>query len=92
MARTRVTLNHGGMSALLRSAGVRADMMARAERVAAAARSTAPVQTGAYQASIRVESATTDRAVGRVVADVPYALVVEFGTRNLGAALDAGGG
>jgi len=48
-----------------------------AERVADAARAIAPVETGAYRDSIRVEEDFTDRVVYRVVADVPYALKVE---------------
>lgn len=89
MAAIRVTLNHAGMRALLNSAGVRANMMSRAASAADVARANAPVKTGAYQASIHAESATTDRAVGRVVADVSYAQEIEFYIRNLGRALDA---
>jgi hypothetical protein len=81
-------LDHGGMRALLRSPGVRADLQRRAESVASAARAAAPVQSGAYRNSIHVQSDTTDRAVARVVATVPYAVEVEFDTRTLGRALD----
>lgn len=92
MARTRVTLNHAGMAELLKSAGVRAEMTRRAESVASAARSRAPVESGTYRDSIHVEQATTDRAVARVVADAPYALLVEANTRTLGSSIDAAGG
>lgn len=92
MAKAEVKLISAGMRALLNSSGVRADMMRRAERVASAARSSAPVATGAYRNSIRAVSATTDRAVGRAVASVPYALVVEARTGNLARSLDAAGG
>lgn len=92
MPATRVKLNHPGMRELLHSAGVRADMDRRARVVAAAARSTAPVVSGAYRASITVTDDTTDRAVARVFADIYYALSVEAGHRTLGRALDAARG
>lgn len=80
----RVTLNSPGMHTMLNSAGMAAAMRARAERAAAAARQSAPRVTGAYAASINVRGATTDRAVARVHADVPYAVDVEasHGTLN----------
>lgn len=87
----RIKVNRGGIRAMLGSAGVRDDMTRRAERIAAAARSSAPVRSGEYRDSIRVEQATTGgyRAVARVVSDVPYAGVVEADTGNLARALDA---
>jgi hypothetical protein len=88
----QVRLNGAGVRELLHSEGVRRMLRARAERAAAAARASAPVASGAYRDSIRVEDATTDRAVGRVVADVPYALVVESKTGNLARSLDAARG
>lgn len=91
MARTRVVLNSRGMGRLLRSTGVRANLDSRAQRVAARARSTAPVDTGDYREQIDVESVTTDRAVARIVARASHSLAVEAKTRNLGAALDAAG-
>lgn len=84
-----VRLNHAGMSDLLNSPGVGADMLRRAQAVASVAQDGAPVRTGAYRGSIHAELATTDRAVGRVVSDSLYALLVEFHTRNLGRAIDA---
>lgn len=88
---TRVRLYHDGMEELLKSAGVRADLTGRAERVASAARASAPVESGAYRDSIHVEADTTDRAAARVVAGVSYAMVVEANTGNLARALDAAG-
>lgn len=88
-----VKLNHRGMSELLKSAGVQRFLHERAERAAAAARSSAPVDTGAYRDSIRVQDQThPSRVVSRVVADVPYAMVVESKTGNLARSLDAAGG
>jgi len=87
----KIVLNHAGISEVLSSPGVRAMLTEKAERVAARARGSAPVDTGAYEASIHVEQATTDRAVVRVVAAVPYALVVESRTGNLARALSGEG-
>lgn len=92
MARTRVQLNHPGMAALLRSSGVAGEMHRRAESALGAAQAAAPVASGAYRASLHVEDVTTDRAVSRVVADVPYALVLEARLRVLGRSIDAAGG
>lgn len=100
----RYDLDRAGLGRLLRSPGMQAEMRRRAELVAARARALAPVETGEYRASIRVESGIRPadgpraaRAVGRVIAGVPHALLVEFGTekrpgsRVLGRALDAAG-
>lgn len=92
MAATRFRLNFAGVGQLLRSSGMAAEMRSRAENVAAAARSAAPVDTGEYRDSITVETATTDRAVGRCVATAPHSLVVEARTRVLGSSIDAAGG
>jgi hypothetical protein len=64
----RLKLNHGGMAALLKSAEVRAILAPHAERVLAAAQADPHDATGAYEAGLRIEHATTDRAVERVVA------------------------
>lgn len=90
--RVRVIRNSAGIEELLKSPGVRAELARHADRVADAARASAPVESGAYQASIHRESATTDRAVERVVADAPHALVVEARTGNLSRALGQAGG
>lgn len=87
MARPKVTLNHSGVESLLGAPGVRAACREQAEAVAERARATAPVDTGEYRASIHVVSDTTDRAVERVVADAPHAMIVEANTGNLARAL-----
>lgn len=92
MAKVKVTLRPDGMKALLNDPGVAAEVHRRAEAVAARARASAPVASGAYRDSIHVQDARTDRAVARVVASVPYALLVESKTGNLTRALDAAGG
>jgi hypothetical protein len=87
-ASNRIVINHAGMSELLKSDGVRALLRDKAEAVASRARSSAPVASGEYRDSIDVVSATTDRAVERVVATAPHALIVEAKTGNLARALD----
>ena len=92
MARAKVVLDHAGMKALLNDPGVRADLTSRMQPVLAAAIAKAPFATGAYKASISLVQATTDRAVVRVVADAPHALLVESKTGNLARALSYAGG
>lgn len=93
MVRARVKLISSGMADLLHDPGVTAELVRRAERVAAQARSVAPVVSGAYRDSIRVETVEhQSRVVARVVADVPYAMVVESSTGTLAKSLDAAGG
>ena len=92
MPKTKVVLDRAGMRALLLDDGVRAELRRRAERVAAQARATAPVETGAYRDGITVFDATTDRAVVRVGSTARHAPLVEAKTGNLARALDAAGG
>ncbi len=88
MARSTVRLNHAEVQSYLDGGhGVEAMLEAEAETAASRARSSAPVASGAYRDSIRVETAHTDRMVKRVVADVPYAMVVEANTGNLARSL-----
>lgn len=89
MAGLRIKLNGRGIEEVLHSADVRAELTTRAERCLDAAVSSAPVASGDYQASLQIEQTTTDRAVVRVVADVPHAMLVEANTGNLARALDA---
>lgn len=90
--RAKVKLRSAGMRALLNDPGVRDELRRRAERVADAARSSAPVESGEYRDSITVWDATTDRAVVRVGTTADHGLVVEAKTGNLARALDAAGG
>lgn len=90
MPGTRVTLNHTEIQSYLDGAhGVEAMLDASAERALAAAQSSAPVASGAYRDSLRVETDHTDRMVKRIVSDVDYAMVVEANTGTLARALDA---
>ena len=104
MSRPRIELNAAGISEMLRSPGVRADLQRRAEAVASAARASAPVQTGAYRDSIEVEMTTAadlgiafrfggnDRPAAIVNASARHAPLVESRTGNLARALNAAGG
>lgn len=83
-----MTLTSRGVLALLKSTEVRTVLEPYAQRVASAARASAPVDTGEYRDSIITVSATTDRAVERVVTTAPHGMVVEARTGNLARALD----
>lgn len=86
---TRITLNSSGMKALLNSGEVRAMLTEKARPVLAAAQADPHDASGAYEASLHLEQATTDRAVVRVVADVPYSHVLEANYGILARALDS---
>lgn len=92
MAKARVTLHSAGVADVLKGRKTRDLLRAHAERVASAARSSAPVETGAYRESIHVEDVTTDRAVARVVASAPHAHLVEARVGTLARALGSAGG
>jgi hypothetical protein len=86
---TRITLNSAGMKALLNSGEVRAMLTGHAEGVLAAAQADPHDDSGDYERSLHIEQATTDRAVVRVVADVPYSHVLEANYGILARALDS---
>ena len=87
MAGTRFKLNHAGMAALLKSAGVRAVLTPKAEQVLAAAKASAPVDTGAYRDGLHIEHDTTDRAVERVVGGSDHDMIVEANHGTLASSL-----
>jgi hypothetical protein len=88
MAKARIKLNSAGIQSYLDGGGgVDALLQAEAEERAARARANAPVASGAYRDSIHVETDHTDRMVKRVVADVPYAMVVEANTGTMARSL-----
>jgi len=93
MTNVRIELNKSGIKALLKSPEVAAELHRRAERVAAAARASAPVDTGAYLAGIEVfDEVHKDRVVSRVYAKAPHSHLVEANTGNLARSLDAARG
>lgn len=69
------------------SAGVEAVVTAAAERVAAKARATAPVDTGAYRDGIVVKKKRQKRIVAVVTATDEKSMIVESKTGNLARAL-----
>ena len=88
----KVKLNHGGMADLLKSDEVRSALTQRAERVLAAAQADSHDDTGAYEAGLHIEQATTDRAVVRVVSGDWKGHILEAKYGVLSRALDAAGG
>jgi len=83
----KIKLNHGDMAKLLKSDQVRPPLTEIAEKMASRARSSAPVDSGAYRDGISVESDTTDRAVERIVAHDYKSSIIEARTGNLKRAL-----
>lgn len=84
----KVKLNHGTVQEILDGGnGVEAALDAEANAVLARAEAGAPVVSGGYRQSLHIETDHTDRMVKRVVADVPYAFVVEANTGNLARSL-----
>lgn len=91
MARVKVKLNSAGMAELLKSSAVAADLMARGQRVKAAAQASAPRDTGDYANNIVVYADQhKDRVVVHVGSTSEHAAVVEANTGNMARALDAG--
>lgn len=92
MAGTRIKLDHRGMGHLLKSPEVRAMLTARAERVLATAKADEHDDTGAYEAGLHIEQATTDRAVVRVASGDWKGHILEAKYGILNRALDSAGG
>jgi glycine cleavage system aminomethyltransferase T len=88
----KVRLKSPGMESLLKSPGVRAMLTVRAERVLAAAKADPHDDTGAYEAGLHIEQATTDRAVVRVVSGDFKGHILEANYGILSRALDSAGG
>lgn len=95
MAGSKISFSYDAIgSEILRSDFMEAHMRQRAQRMLTAAWDRAPVYTGddkdehrgRYRASLRVETTSHggdrgDRAEGKVIADSPEAVFVEFGAR-----------
>lgn len=80
---SKFKLNSPGVKALLNSAGIRGVVTGHAQKALARAKANAPVKSGAYRDGLRLEQATTDRAVARVVATARHSAAVEANTGNL---------
>ena len=87
----KVTLNHGGIAELLKSSEIRNALTERADRILAAAKASAPVDTGAYRDGLHVEVVEhRSRVVARVVGVTDHDMLVEAAAGTLARALDAG--
>lgn len=87
-----VKLNSRGMASLLKSGEIRAFVTERAERVLSAAQADPHDDTGAYEAGLHIEQATTDRAVVQVVSGDRKGHILEANYGILSRALDSAGG
>lgn len=88
MALKGFKLNGGGIQSYLDGDhGVEALLESKAQVALARAQASAPVASGAYRDSLHIETDHTDRMVKRVVADAPYAMVVEANTGTLARSL-----
>ena len=84
MAGTKFTLNHAGMAELLKSEGMRGVIAPYAERILAAAKSSAPVDEGEHRDSGHIEHVThPTRVVEQVVFDSDHSLAVEADTGHI---------
>lgn len=96
MALVRFQAHRDGIRDLLAAPGVLADLTARGERVAEAARTiytAKPPHQGQVEVTVSAETVPDRRVRSRVVvyADHPGALPIEADRRPLGSALSAGG-
>lgn len=85
----RVKMRSAGIASLLKSDEVRDHLTPMVERGLDAARSNAPVVSGAYRDSLHIQQDTTDRVAVRIVSSAPYGMQVEANTGNLARSLDA---
>lgn len=90
MADIRFVPNRSGIDELQRGPDLQRELRRRADRIADAARASAPVLTGEYRDSIHVEEEVVDgKAVARVVASSDHAIYVEAETGNMTRSFDA---
>ncbi len=90
MARSTVRLNSPEVQSYLDGGhGVEGLLEDAAAKVLSAAQADPHDASGAYEASLHIETVHTDRMVKRVVADVPYAMVQEARYGVLSRSLDA---
>lgn len=84
-----VKFNNRYFDDLSRSPGVTQLVKDAAEKIAATARATAPVDTGEYRAGITVRVKQQRRSVALVVSTDPKTMIIESKTGNLARALRA---
>lgn len=94
MAKARVKMNSAGVREVLSSSGVRADLLRRGARVAAAMNATAPVgETSKLSQSHKAEADEhPNRVAVHIGSELDYALGVAVGTGYMARALDVAGG
>lgn len=92
MARSTIRLKSAGIKQLLNSPEVRAMLTEKAQPVLAAAIADPHDDTGAYEDGLKIQQATTDRAVVRVIATDRKSHIIESRYGILSRALDAAGG
>jgi hypothetical protein len=80
MSLAKFIFKGSGVEEILNSSATRALLEGPAEQAASNMRANAPVVSGDLARSITIEDDNTDRVVKRVVANVPYAMVVEADT------------
>lgn len=89
----KITLNHGTVQSYLDGEnGVRELLLSRAQRVLAAAQSTAPVETGNFRDGLGIREDHTDRLAIRIGSSSPHAHLVEAKHGTMARALDSAGG
>lgn len=90
MAAVRTSWRRGLLADIAGSAEVGADLERRGERVLAAARAAAPVASGAFRDSLRLQvDRTGDRVAARISTNDPGGLVIDIEHRVLARALEA---
>lgn len=82
-----IEFNNGALDALTHAPGVVAVVMQATDRIAAQARSGAPVDSGEYKGKIRTRVKYQKRAVGLVEATDEKSLIIESKTGNLARAV-----
>lgn len=88
MASSGFTPNQSFFDRILRAPGVEALVDQAAERALAAAQASAPVDTGAYRAGLRIEHHESQfRRVADVVGTDPKTMLIESRTGNLARSL-----
>lgn len=83
MQSVKIELDHREIKDFLTGPEIESALRDIAEKAASRARATAPVASGAYRDSIKVEVDETDRTAVRVVAHDWKAAIIESRTSNL---------
>ena len=89
---TTIVFNQKYFDAIMRSSGVQQLELQAAQRVLAAAQASAPVDTGAYRAGLRITKAERRYRTAYLVDGTdPKTLLIEAKTGNLARALKSAG-